>query len=213
MRTAHDYLTAVGQDFELVVVDDSHDGTWEILQAFARDHDHVILIKGGQPPGYGKALRRGFSAASGEILIPFNGDLCDSLDDVMAYIRIIESGYDMAFGSRYMPGGQVLDHPSAKAWLSRFGNMVVKTLHGVDCSDVTNTFKGFRREVIDAVQPQAIGYDLGLEIVLKAARRGFTYKTIPVTWRGREYGVSKMVLAKSLVTHLRMALKTWIRPR
>ncbi|MBM2812798.1 MAG: Epimerase protein [Chloroflexi bacterium] len=213
MRTAHDYLTEKGQHFELVAVDDSDDGTWEILEEFQSTHADVVLIKGGDPPGYGKALRQGFNAASGEILIPFNGDLCDSLDDVMSYIGLIEGGYDMAFGSRYMKGGQILDHPSAKVWLSRLGNQFIQVLHGLECSDVTNTFKAYRREVLDEVRSTANGYDLGLEIAIKASRRGYRYKTIPVVWSARQHGVSKMVLAKSLVTHLRTALGIWLMGR
>ena len=79
---AYQFLSERNLEFELIAVDDSSDGTWEIAQAFAAQHENVVAIKGGSPPGYGKALRTGFHAASGDILIPFNGDLSDSLDDV-----------------------------------------------------------------------------------------------------------------------------------
>ena len=213
LATAYDYLSEQGQDFELVAVDDSDDGTWEILEAFCETHDDVLVVKGGDPPGYGKALRTGFNAASGQILIPFNGDLCDSLDDVLSYVRLIEGGYDMVFGSRYMEGGQILDHPSAKIWLSRLGNSFLQRLFRVECSDITNTFKAYRREVLEDVKPRANGYDLGLETALKAFRRGYKYTTIPVVWTNRRFGVSKMVTAHSLVTHLTTALRLWLFDR
>ena len=122
METVFSYMTAKNLDFELVAVDDSSDGTWEILKSFRETHANIVVIKGSETPGYGKALRKGFTVASGDILIPFNGDLCDSLDDVLSYIQLIEGGYDMVFGSRYMKGGEVLDHPSIKVHLSRAGN-------------------------------------------------------------------------------------------
>jgi len=210
MSTAYSYLSERVQDFELVAVDDSSDGTWEILEKFKETHGDVIIVKGGEPPGYGKALRRGFAAASGEILIPFNGDLCDSLDDVMTYVRLIEDGYDMVFGSRYMEGGQILAHPTMKVALSRMGNAFVKRLYGVECTDITNTFKAYRREVLEDVKPTANGYDLGLEIALKAFKKGYTYTTVPVVWSDRQYGKSKMVTAKSLVSHFKMAVQIWL---
>lgn len=210
MRTAHDYLSARSQPFEIIAVDDSTDGTWEILEAFQATHDNVLILKGTAPPGYGKALRQGFKAASGDIVMPFNGDLCDSLDDVSEYIRLIEDGYDMVFGSRYMEGGQILDHPSWKVELSRLGNTFIQYLFGVKCSDITNTFKAYRRDVLQDVSPRADGYDLGLETALIAFRKGYRYTTIPVVWSSRQYGTSKMVTARSLVTHLRTALRVWL---
>ena len=193
-------------DFELIAVDDSSDGTWEILKLFQESHENIVVIKGGNPPGYGKALRQGFGAASGDILIPFNGDLCDSLDDVMSYIQLIEDGYDMVFGSRYMEGGKILDHPSAKVHLSRAGNTFFRLIFNAKCSDITNTFKAYRREVLDVVNPQADGYDLGLELALKGIVKGYRYTTIPVIWSARQYGTSKMSILKSMLSHLKTGL-------
>jgi dolichol-phosphate mannosyltransferase len=206
METAYSYMLEKGLDFELIAVDDSSDGTWDILKSFQKSHNNVGVIKGGDPPGYGKALRKGFEAASGDILIPFNGDLCDSLDDVHSYIQLIENGYDMVFGSRYMKGGRILDHPSVKVLLSRTGNTFLKLIFNAKCSDITNTFKAYRREVFEEIRPQANGYHFGLELALKAIKRGYKYTTIPVIWSARQYGVSKMSILKSLLTHLKTGL-------
>ena len=206
MAKVWDYMHKHDLDFELVAVDDSDDGSWEILNEYKETQSNVKVVKGGDPPGYGKALRRGFEVASGDILIPFNGDLCDSLEDVRSYISIIEDGYDMAFGSRYMEGGVIKDHPSLKVARSRAGIYFMRTIFATSCSDITNTFKAYRREVIDAVDPEADGYDLGLEIALKGIVKGFRYKTIPVVWSAREHGVSKMSVLKSFVSHLSRGL-------
>jgi dolichol-phosphate mannosyltransferase len=206
METVYSYMSGKNLDFELIAVDDSYDGTWELLKLFQKSHKNIVVIKGGNPPGYGKALRQGFGAASGDIIIPFNGDLCDSLDDVMSYIKLIEGGYDMVFGSRYMDGGEILDHLSVKVFISRIGNKFLGWIFNVKCTDITNTFKAYRREVLSEIKPQANGYDLGLEIALKAVIRGYRYTTIPVIWSARQHGTSKMSILKSIFTHLKTGL-------
>jgi len=207
MEKVESFLKKEKRDFEIIAVDDSNDGTWEIIKGFEKRHKRVKAIKGDKPAGYGKALRKGFSLATGDILIPFNGDMCDSLEDLMKYVRVIEGGYDMAFGSRYMEGGRFIDYPSHKIMFSRLGNLFLMAVFRVRCTDITNTFKAFRSEVVEAVRPRAESYELGLELALKGVRKGFTYKTIPISWTGRKYGRSKMRLAVSIIKHFRMSAK------
>lgn len=195
-------------DFEIIAVDDSTDETWNILKNMGKVYKNFKAVKGWKPAGYGKAIRKGFMTATGDILIPFNGDMCDSLDDAMKYIKMIKYGrYDMAFGSRYMKGGKVVNYPSNKVIISKLGNLFLRILFGIKCSDVTNTFKGFSRKAVNVINPKADSYEIGLELALKGVRNGLTYKTIPISWTGRKYGVSKMRLAKSIKNHFIMATK------
>jgi len=204
----YNYFLAEKTDFEIIAIDDSTDETWDILKKMGKTYKRVKVIKGWKPADYGKAIRKGFKTASGDILIPFNGDMCDSLDDAMKYIKIIkDEGYDMAFGSRYMKGGKVINYPSNKVLISKLGNMFLRLLFGIKCSDVTNTFKGFSRKAIDIINPKADSYEIGLELALKGVRRGLSYKTIPISWTGRKYGISKMKLAKSIKKHFIMSMK------
>ncbi len=206
MNTAYVYLSEREIDFELVAVDDSSDGTWEILQSFAGLHQNVVAVRGGDPPGYGKALQKGFSVATGDILIPFNGDLSDSLDDVMSYIRLIEEGYEMVFGSRFMAGAKVTDSTAVKGVVSQLGNGFLRILFGTSCSDITNSFKAYRKSVLEEIQPTANGYNIGMEIALNGIRKKYKYTTIPVTWSGRKYGRSKMSMLKVIPKYLSTAL-------
>lgn len=207
MRTAYTYLSKREIDFELVAVDDSTDGTWEILQSFERLHQNVVTVKGGEPPGYGRALQKGFSVAAGDILIPFNGDLSDSLDDVSAYIQLIESGYDMVFGSRFMAGAKVTDSTAIKGIVSKLGNTFLQILFRTNCSDVTNSFKAYRRDVLAELNPTSNGYNIGMELALKGILKKYTYTTIPVSWAGRKYGRSKMSMMKSIPRYLSTSLR------
>lgn len=202
MSTVYNYLSEHKLEFELIAVDDSTDGTWETLQTFAHSHQNIVVLKGGKPSGYGKALQKGFSVAVGDILIPFNGDLSDSLDDVLSYICLIEDGYDMVFGSRFMAGAKVTDSTIAKRVISQLGNRFIQTLFHADCNDFTNSFKAYKKEVLQEISPTTNGYQIGIEIALKGILKNYKYTTIPVTWSGRKYGRSKMSIMKSIPTYL-----------
>jgi len=211
VKAVADYMEEKSVDYEMVAVDDSTDGTFEILKALTKTYKNLKVVKGWTPPAYGKAVRRGFAEAKGDILIPFNGDLCDSLDDVMKYIKVINSGYDMAFGSRYMKGGGFINYPSNKILFSKLGNLFIMLLFRVRCSDITNTFKGYSRHAYKTINPQANRYDIGIEMALKGIRAGLKYKTVPIFWTGRVYGVSKMNVIKSVFSHWKLAMKIFFR--
>ncbi len=206
ISSSHEFLSHFSLDFELIAVDDSSDGTWEILQSLSEKLPGVVTIKGDSPPGYGKALKKGFTAASGEILIPFNGDLSDSLDDVVAYIRLVEQGYDMVFGSRYLPGATVNGDRSAKNLMSKLGNRCIQWLYRTECSDLTNSFKAYRKEVLANIQLESDGFEINLELALKSIRRGYRYTSIPITWTDRKQGISKMSVAKVIPRYLSTVL-------
>ena len=207
IKKTYVYLSDRELDFELVAVDDSNDGTWEILRSFEDKYQNIIAVKGSNPPGYGKALRKGFSVATGDILIPFNGDLSDSLDDVIAYIQLIEDGYDMVFGSRFMTRENVTKSPGLKGAMSRLGNIFIQLLFGINCSDITNSFKAYKRLVLEDIKPTSTGFDIGIEIALKGILKKYKYTTIPINYLARKYGRSKMAIAKVLPTYLFTVLK------
>lgn len=207
MNMAYAYLFEHNIDFELVAVDDSTDGTWEVLQSFASLHQNVMAVKGEEPSGYGKALKKGFAVATGDILIPFNGDLSDSLNDVLSYVHLIEDGYDMVFGSRFMVGAKVTDSAVIKEKVSQLSNMFLQILFHTSCSDITNSFKAYKRMVLEDINPTANGYHIGMEIALKGILKKYKYTTIPVTWSGRKYGRSKMSIIRAIPKYLFTALK------
>jgi dolichol-phosphate mannosyltransferase len=208
--TVHGYLTKRKINFEIIAVDDSNDGTWEILKSLEKKYSNFRAVQGWKPPGYGKALRKGFSLAKGNIVIPFNGDMCDSLDDVMRYVKIINSGYDMAFGSRYARGAKVKNYPRIKKIFSVLGNIFIMTLFRVNCSDITQSFKAYRREIINDVKPVSDGYEISLELALRAIRKGYKYKTIPISWVGRKSGKSKMNLRRSVMRYFKTVMKLFL---
>ena len=108
---------------------------------------------------------------------------------------MIEAGYDCAFGSRFIRGAAVHDYPRVKLVLNRIVNYGVRVLFRHGYNDTTNAFKAYRREVIETVQPLFSNhFNLTVEIPLKAIVRGHSYKVVPISWRNRTEGKSKLSL-------------------
>lgn len=206
MGYVHRFLLSNKIDFEIVAVDDSIDGTWEILQEFSNTHEKTVVVKGNQPAGYGQALRKGFQTATGDIIIPFNGDLSDSLEDVISYIRLIADGYDMVFGSRFLKQSNHQKR-TLKSFLSIWGNRLFQGLFWTDCNDLTNSFKAYRKNVLDSINHTAIGYNINMEIALKGILKKYKYTTIPINYKDREFGQSKMLITKVIPKYLLTGLK------
>jgi len=210
IHEVHTYLVEKKIDFEIIAIDDSDDETWDILKNIESKYTHLKAVQGWKPSGYGKALRRGFELATGKIVVPFNGDMCDSLDDMMKYIEIINQGYDMAFGSRYISDAKVENYPRFKKVVSILGNTLIMILFRVKCNDITQSFKAYRKEVIDSVQPISNGYEISLELALRAIKKNYKYKTIPIVWIGRKSGTSKMNLRKSVKAYFETLMKIFL---
>ena len=207
VKHVHDYLSKSGITFEIIAVDDSTDETWIILKGLEKKYKNLRAVQGWKPPGYGKALRKGFEMARGDIVVPYNGDMCDSLDDVMKYVGIIDKGYNMAFGSRYMKGSRVVNYPSDKLVFSRLGNLFLQFISLSSCSDITNTFKAYGRGSIKKINPKTDSFEIGIELALKGIRKGLTYKTIPISWTGRTSGESKMNIPRAILKHFKTSMK------
>ncbi len=116
-------------------------------------------------------------------------DGSDDPEDLVLYYRLLEEGYDCAFGSRFMPGALVTDYPRFKLVINRIVNFGIRVLFRHGYNDTTNAFKAYRRDVIDHVQPLLSNhFNLTVELPLKAVVRGYSYAIVPTQWRGRTAG-------------------------
>ena len=207
VESVYNYLKKTKIDFEIIAIDDSTDETWDILKKLEKKLNRFRAVQGWKPPGYGKALRKGFQEARGKIVIPYSGDMCESLDDVMKYIEIVNQGYDMALGSRFIKGGKIINYPKEKLFINRLGNFFLQILFLSKYNDFTNGFKGYSKRAFEIIKPKANSYELGLEMALKGMRKGLKYKIIPISWIGRTSGVSKMNVKKTMIRQFKMAMK------
>ena len=185
-------------EYDVLVIDDaSRDRTKEIVNAIGADNPRVSCRTSYHPPGFGFAVRCGLEQFSGDAVAIMMADGSDSPDDLVAYYRLLEEGYECAFGSRFIRGAKVIDYPRTKLLMNRIVNFGIRVLFRHGYNDTTNAFKAYRREVIEAIQPLlSHHFNLTVELPLKAVVRGFSYGVVPISWTNRKAGVSKLALSE-----------------
>lgn len=212
VRTTVAELEGNGIDYEIVVVDDaSGDGTGDVVAAIAERNPSVRCIRSPNPPGFGHAVRAGLKVFTGDAVAIMMADLSDAPEDLVRYHRVLEAGYDCAFGTRFGNGGKTYDYPGVKLVLNRVVNAGIRALFRHGYNDTTNAFKAYRRHVIDQLDPLLSNhFNLTVELPLKAVVRGFSYAIVPITWRNRRHGESKLRLNEMGSRYLFIVLYVWL---
>ena len=197
---------------EIVVVDDgSTDRTWEILQETRQRIPTLRPIRHPGPKGFGRAVTYGLDHMAGDAVVIYMADESDDCRDVVRYWNRLNEGYDCVFGSRFIKGGGVIDYPKIKLFLNRLANLFLKVLFRIKLNDTTNAFKAYRRDVIDGCRPLiAPHFNLTVEIPLKAIVRGFSWTTMPITWRNRRTGAPKLKIKEMGSRYLFICLYIWL---
>jgi dolichol-phosphate mannosyltransferase len=205
-------LHRAGIEHEILVIDDaSSDGTGDVVHAISEHNPNVRCVRSHLPPGFGYAVRAGLELYTGDAVVIMMADLSDSPKDLILYYRVLEEGYDCAFGTRFGPGGRTLDYPRLKLVLNRIVNAGIRVLFRHGYNDTTNAFKAYRRYVIEQLQPLLSNhFNLTVELPLKAVARGYTYAVVPVSWTNRRYGASKLRLQEMGSRYLFIVLYVWL---
>ena len=178
-----DALGRAGIDYEVLVIDDSStDGTKAAAEEIAHDDPRIRCLRSHYRNGFGFAVRAGLERFEGDAVAIVMGDGSDNPEDLVTYYRLLNEGYDCAFGSRFMSGSTVSDYPKLKLAINRAVNLGIRMLFRHGYNDTTNAFKAYRREVIDNVQPLVSQhFNLTVELPLKAVARGHSYGIVPIT--------------------------------
>ncbi len=130
-------------------------------------------------------------------------DLSDDLGKVDLMFNTINEGYDIVCGSRYMRGGKQFGGPKFKKLLSRTAGLTLNYLIGIPTHDVTNSFKMYTKKVLDDIQIESTGgFELGMEILIKAFFKNYKITEVPCIWRDRERGSSNFQLRKWLPKYI-----------
>ncbi len=197
---------------EIIVVDDcSTDGSGELLDKLAASQKALRVIHRKPPNGFGRAIREGLGAITGDVVSTVMGDDSDDPHDLVRYFRKIEEGHDCVFGSRFIKGSNVHDYPKIKLITNRLANTFIRLLFRIDHNDLTNAFKAYRTEVIHTVMPiEALYFNVTVELPLKAVVRGYNFCTIPISWYGRRSGLSKMKIRELGRKYLYSVLHIWL---
>jgi dolichol-phosphate mannosyltransferase len=190
-------LEPLGVDV-LVVDDNSPDGTGEIADRLAREHDFVSVLHRARKEGLGPAYIAGFRRAletDAELVLEMDCDFSHDPKDVPRLVAACESGADLALGSRYVPGGGTENWGRGRRFVSTGGSWYARTVLGVHVRDLTGGFKCYRRRVLERIDLGAIrskGYAFQIETTYRTIRAGFTVVEVPILFSDRTAGQSKM---------------------
>jgi dolichol-phosphate mannosyltransferase len=197
--------------FEIVLVNDnSTDGTDRVAQALAEERKEIRIVTRSKLPGFGRAIRAGLAAVTGDVVVIVMADRSDDPNDIVRYYRKIEEGYDCVFGSRFRRGSVVEGYPPVKLFVNRLANKLIQILFWTRFNDLTNAFKAFRREVLRECGPfSSSHFNITIEISLSALIRGYHIAEIPINWYGRTSGVSKLPLTRMGRRYLSVLLRTF----
>jgi len=193
----------------LVVYDFDEDATLPVLRQIAPLYRFTTrLVKNRLGPGVLNAIKTGFMEARSEAVLVVMADLSDNLSAVdQMYQLIVKDGFDIVCGSRYMPGGRQIGGPFLKKSLSRCAGISLRCLTGLPTHDVTNSFKMYRRSFLNSVDMESSGgFEIGMELVVKAFVQGGKITEVPTTWSDRTTGKSRFRLWKWLPKYLKWYL-------
>ena len=195
-------------DYEILVIDDaSSDSTAEVVGGIAAANERVRCLRSHYKNGFGFAVRAGLDRFTGDAVAIMMADLSDDPEDLVLYYRLLERGFDCAFGSRFLPGSEVHDYPRFKLVMNRLVNWFIRVLFQHGYNDTTNAFKAYRREVIDTIQPLLSNhFNLTVEMPLKAIVRGHSFGVVPIAWTNRTASASKLKLQEMGSRYLFIAL-------
>jgi len=187
-------------DWRLLVVDDaSPDGTGQLADRLAAEIDGVEVLHREGKEGLGPAYLAGFDYAltrGAEFVIVMDADFSHDPQHLPAMIAAARES-DLVLGSRYVAGGRITNWPPLRRVLSRSGSLYARLMLGVKVRDLTTGFRCVRRGVLETVEPSTLrsqGYVFNIELTYRALLAGFTVKEIPICFRDREEGESKMSL-------------------
>ena len=181
-----------GIEQELVVVDDcSRDGTRELLAGLNRPGVTVLFHERNR--GKGAALRTGFSRATGEVLLIQDADLEYNPEEYPVLLKpIVEGHADVVYGSRFL-GGPHRVHMFWHMVGNRFLTLLSNMLSNLNLTDMETCYKAFRREVLDGIKLRSDRFGFEPEFTQKAARHGWRFYEVPISYHGRDYSQGKKI--------------------
>lgn len=209
-------------DVEVLVVDDaSPDGTADRVAALAGELGGIEVLRRSGKAGLGSAYRDGFAralASGHDVVIQMDADLSHDPAALPALLAAVAAGADLAVGSRYVPGGSTPNWPVHRRVLSRSGNRWAAFVLGLPVGDATSGFRAWRAPALAGIQPEtthATGYSFLVELVRRLVHAGGTVAEVPITFRDRVRGTSKMsvrIIGEAMLLVTWWGLRDRLRP-
>lgn len=182
----------------LVVDDNSPDGTGDKADELAAADEHVNVVHRQEKTGLLGAYIEGFEWAlerDYEVICQMDADGSHAPEQLGDLLAIIDKGADLVIGSRYVPGGEAVNWPKERYFLSKAGNLYISLALGGGVADMTAGYRAFRREVLETIDFDALsrkGYIFQVQIADEAVQEGFDVREVPITFVDRELGESKL---------------------
>lgn len=192
-------IRAAAPDVDVLVIDDaSPDGTAEVAERVGAEVGRVEVLRRAVKDGLGNAYRAGFRRAiddGAEVLVTLDADFSHDPAVIPTLLAEVEAGADLVVGSRYVPGGSTPHWPLHRRMLSRYGNRYTGLVLGLDVRDATSGFRAYRTDVLRRIgydTTTANGYAFMTELAFRIAAAGGRTTEVPITFRDRVRGTSKM---------------------
>src|SRR5579859_7362309 len=187
----------------LVVHDFDEDTTVPVVKALQAEHPELRLHKNTLGRGVLNAMKSGLRAARAPNVLITMGDGSDDAADIDPMYRLARDGADVVAGSRYMRGGRQVGGPLLKRTMSRAAGLSLHFVGGLPIHDATSNFRLYSRRLLDQVTIESTGgFELGIELTVKAYTLGMRLAEVPTTWRDRTAGQSRFRLWKWLPRYL-----------
>jgi dolichol-phosphate mannosyltransferase len=196
-RIIHRVVTAVPDAHVLVVDDGSPDGTGKLADALAEDDPRIHVLHRSAKTGLGAAYIAGFDwglAAGYDVLVEMDADGSHAPEQLHRLLAALDDA-DVVLGSRYVPGGAVVNWPRRREVLSRGGNLYVRLALGVRLRDATGGYRAYRGAVLEDIGYRGVasqGYCFQVDLARRAVEAGYRVAEVPITFTERERGESKM---------------------
>ncbi len=205
LKRVEEALAPFQGSFELIAVNDgSTDHTHAILKDLSARNSRVKVASYPRNRGRGMALRTGFKASSGKIIVSIDADLSYHPHYILDLVETLmtEPDVDLVLASPYMPGGGVQNVPVLRLWVSKLGNKILRFTMPNRIYTSTGIFRAYRRKVLDSLELESDGKEIHLEILSKAVALGFRLKEVPAILTSRKRGSSKFKFKKTAASHL-----------
>lgn len=196
---AHLAAAVLLHGYRLLIVDDgSPDGTGAVADSLAAEVDRVAVIHRTHKQGLGSAYVAGFDQAladGAEIVIEMDADFSHNPEDLPRLVAAVRGGADLAIGSRYVPGGATPDWPWYRRFVSRAGGTYARIMLGMPIRDATAGYRAFDARALARLpyrDVEASGYGFQVEMAWRACQAGLEIIEVPIVFRDREMGTSKM---------------------
>ena len=187
------------QGYRVLVVDDSSpDGTGELADRIAGEDPRVSVLHRSEKEGLGPAYADGFDRAlkdQSEVIMEMDADFSHDPADLPRLVKALDDGADLAIGSRYVAGGTTPDWPVLRQGISRGGNLYARMMLGIPVRDATAGFRAFKAEALKRLpyrSAEASGYGFQVEMAWRAHEEGLRIVEVPISFRDRAHGTSKM---------------------